>query len=234
MFYHEQYLKSITNSLRILADQINKPYLFSQEFWTVAATIVAFVAVIVALFTPFLMSWLSNRPKKSKLVVKDTRVINQEASEEYQEASEEYQKHTHPLLNVGIVIIKNTGQYKASSVEAYVEEIFDEGKKRSDFIPMPLVWTHGQLNKNGPTIRDIYPNQEVSLDFFNHKYDDGYVGDNIVSFAVATGHFVDNLSRMALGESKISIVLYQESGQVDTIRLKVIWDGVKVPKLSVL
>lgn len=110
----------------------------------------------------------------------------------------------------------------------------DNGNERGDFIPMPLVWTHGHLNKNGPTIRDIYPNQTVYLDVFNHIYDNGYADDNIVSFAVATGHNTDNLSGVTSGQSKILIKLYQESGQVTKICLKVNWDGKNVPELSII
>lgn len=71
------------------------------------------------------------------------------------------------------------------------------------------------------------------LDLFNYLYDPEYVGNNSVIFAVAAGQGVDNLWRMNLGESELFIKFYQESGQVDDICIKVIWDGKKVPTISI-
>ena len=217
----QNYLKEISDSLKILVQQPGKPFYFTQEFWTAAAT-------IVAIFLPLFVIWLSNRPKRSRVVIEGVSVLNQDP------ANDEFQKNLTRLTDVGRVIIKNHGKYKASSVEAYIENIIYEGENRKDFFPIPLFWTHGQLNKNGPTIRDIYPNQTVYLDIFNYIYDDGYVGNGIVAFAVAAGNNVENLSRVNLGESKILIKTYQESGQVDSINLKINWDGKSVPKLSII
>lgn len=198
------------------------PFYNTIEFWTAAAT-------VVALFMPLTVLWLSNRTKKSKLVVIGSSVINQDP------ASEEADKVRPRLMNVGRVIIRNDGKYKASLVEAYIEKIIFDNEERVDFFPMPLFWTHGQLNKKyGPTVRDVYPNQTVYLDIFNHIYDDGYVGESIVSFAVAAGTQIENLSRMNLGESEILVRLYQESGQVDEIRLKLKWDGKNAPTINIL
>ena len=159
-------------------------------------------------------------------MIEGVSVVNQDNAETADE------KHMRHLLNVGRIIIHNAGSHKASSVEAYIEKIIFDGKLREDFFPMPLVWAHGQLNRLGPTVRDIYPNQTVYLDIINHVYDEYYVHEDSVDFAVAAGHGIDNLSRMNLGESELFIKLYQESGQVDEIRLKAKWKGGVVPTLS--
>lgn len=181
-------------------------------------------AVIVALG----VNWWNNKPKKSNLIVKGISIVNQDNAETEEE------KNSPRLLSVGRIIIHNNGKYKASSVEACIEKIYFEGKEREDFFPMPLVWTHGQLNKKGHTIRDIYPNQTVYLDIFNQIYDNYYVGENIVKLAVAAGLDNDNLSGMNLGESELLIKLYQESGQVNEIHLKTVWDSKNIPTISIV
>lgn len=196
-------------------------FLYTIEFWTAAAT-------LVALFVPLYILWFTNQPKKSKINVKGVSIVNQDP------ASDEAEKQTRRLLNVGRIILKNEGKYIASSVEAYIEKIIFMGQEREDFFPVPLFWTHGQLNKNGPTIRDIYPNQVVYLDLFNHIYDDEYINDNVVVFAVAAGLGVDQLSKMNLGTSELTIKLYQESGQVVTLLVEAKWDQKGAPSLRLL
>ncbi len=215
------FLKEISESLKIIAEQGNKPFYFTQEFWTASAT-------LTALFVPLIIIWLSNKPKKSLLVPKGLSIVNQDR------ADDDSEKNQRRLLNVGRLILENKGKYKAKSVEVYLEQIVSNGEVRKDFFPIPLKWTHGQLNKSGVTVRDVYPNQTVYLDIFNHIYDDSFVGDHIVKFAVAAGNDVVNLSRVATGESEVFIKIYQESGQVFPIHLKIDWDVRTVPKLSII
>ena len=199
---------------------LNKPFYLSQEFLTA-------LAVIIALFTPWIVNWLNNRPKKSKLVFKDTSVVSQDNNPDSEE-------ELVRLLKVGRLIIKNEGEFIAKSVEAYIDRIKFDDELRDDFFPIPLFWTHGQLNKTGPTIRDVYPNQTVYLDLFNYLYDPEYVGNSSVVFAVAAGQGVDNLWRMNLGESELFIKFYQESGQVEEVCVKAVWDGKNVPTVSIV
>jgi len=217
----EDLLKEISESLKIIIQQGSKPFYFTQEFWTASAT-------IVALFVAFFTIWWSNKPKKSNLKVEGVSIVNQDP------AQEEDEKNLSRLLNVGRIVIKNLGKYKAQSVEAYIEKINFQGKEREDYFPIPLFWTHGQLNKYGPTVRDIYPNQTVYLDIYNHIYTDEYDGNSIVKFAVAAGDNLENLSRANLGESEVIIKMYQESGQVDHIHLNIYWDGKSAPKLAIV
>ncbi|HUY62576.1 MAG TPA: hypothetical protein VMV50_02180 [Candidatus Paceibacterota bacterium] len=205
MFYHHFY---------------NKPPFSSQDFLTA-------LAVLVALATPWIVNWLTNRQKRSRLVFEGTSVIGQDDNPDTEE-------DLVRLLSVGRLIIKNEGKYIAKSVEAYIDRIKYDGEWRDDFFPMPLLWTHGQLNKDGLTIRNIYPNQTVYLDLFNYLYDSSYVGDNSVVFAVAAGQGVDSLWRTNFGESELFLKFYQESGQVDEVSIRAVWDGKDVPKISII
>lgn len=92
---------------------------YSQEFWTA-------LAVIVALFTPWIVNYLNNLPKKSRLIFKDTSVVNQDSNPDTEE-------DLVRLLNVGRLIIKNEGKYIAKSVEAYVDRIKYDNEMRNDF-----------------------------------------------------------------------------------------------------
>lgn len=215
------FLQKISTSLDVLAQQASKPFYYTQEFWTV-------IAIIVAFSTPFILHRLSNKPKKSRLEFCGKSVVNQDT------ASNEEESNMNRLLHVGRIIIKNTGRFKASAVEAYIEKIFSDDEERKDFFPIPLIWTHGQLNKNGPAVRDIYPNQTVYLDLFNHIFNNDYINNNIVVFAVAAGGHVENLSRVNLGMSEVVIKIYQESGQVDQVRVRINWNGKSAPELSLI
>lgn len=186
------------------------------------------LAVVAALFTPWVVNHLNNRPKNSKLIFVKSSVISQDP------AIEEDDKNLSRIMNVGRVVVKNEGKNKAVAVEVFIEKIIFDGEERKDFIPMPLNWTHGQLSKSGPIVRDIYPNQTVYLDIFNHIYDTGFVNENLVIFAVAVGHGNDNLSQMNVGESELHVTLYQESGQVDTLKLKCNYDGKSTPSISII
>jgi len=138
------------------------------------------------------------------------------------------------LLHVGRLVIKNNEQFAAKSVEAYLNAVEDNGKPRENFLPVPLHWTHGQLNASkSTTVRDIYPQQVVYLDIFNEIYD-RQAAKNTVEFAIAAGHGINDFSKLSLSESKLFVKIYQESGQVNQIALKIDWDGVDVPAMSII
>ncbi len=185
------------------------------------------MAVVVALITPWIVNWLSNKPKLSKIKAIGTRVVDQTNYDHDETLREAY------TLHVGRLVLKNEGEYTARSVEAYLERIVYEGEERKDFLPMPLSWTHGQLNKDGITVRDIYPNQAVYLDVFNHFFNPYIVGDRETKFAVGTGENFENLSYVNTGKSDVYIKFYQESGQVNTVHLISNWDN-GVPELSIV
>jgi len=175
------------------------------------AAISTFLAVCVALATPWIINWLTNRPKKSKLVFVQTNVIDQSPDPNI------FDFLDGTPLNIGRLVIRNDGRYIAENVEAYIDRIKYNGEFRANYIPMPLRWTHGELNKEGSTMRNIYPHQTVYLDIFDHVVDESYVGNTSVIFSVLSGRNVDDLSKMNIGRSELYIKLYQASGQVDEI-----------------
>lgn len=209
------------DALQKIAVHFSTPFYFTPEFWAVV------IALAIGILSPPLSEWWRRRPEKSNLVIEGVVVTNQ--GDEAMIAESE----PMALLDVGRLIIKNKGLFKAKSVEAYIENITEDGELREDFVPMPLMWTHGQLNKDGPTIRDIYPNQTVYLDIFNNMLDREMSADRSVLLAVGAGHGVPSLSQGALGESVLLLKLYQESGQVVQVKLKIAWNGRDVPTMSI-
>lgn len=212
------------------------PYFIHHHFQSYTETTVAdwmtafgtVFAVAAAIVTPWVVNYLNYKPKKSKFVFEKCSVINQDP------ASSEDDKNSLRLLHVGRLVVKNIGRHKAVAAEAFIEKVVSNGDVRKNFIPMPLVWTHGRLSKTGPIVRDIYPNQTVYLDIFNHIYDYSYAGNSNVVFTVAAGHNNDNLSQMNSGESELFIKIYQESGQVDDVIIKSNYDGKNCPEISIL
>ena len=117
------------------------------------------------------------------------------------------------VLTAFRIPIKNTGDYIARSVEASIEEVYFEGKKRTSFISMPLVWTHGSSR------RDIYPNQTVYLDLLYERDNPALVHTDIC-FAVGAGQDIELLSRPEVGgDSVIVVKIYQITGDVLSVNL---------------
>lgn len=173
-----------------------------------------FFAVIVALSAPFLHNWLSNKPKKSKLVLQSAHVCNQD--------------NGLSTYYMGRLIIKNKGKFIAKSVEPNINNLEAKQDKKF-FFPVPLQWTHYQISKKNPSIRDIYPNQSVYLDLF-------YFDKNkkTAKFTITAGKGLSELEDIVIGENKVNIVIYQKSGQVDSFKLKIVWDNEdSVPKIIV-
>ncbi|MDR3571375.1 MAG: hypothetical protein P4L81_04220 [Candidatus Pacebacteria bacterium] len=215
-------LQSVIGALQSIAAHFSTLFYLTPEFWAVV------VALAIGILSPPLSEWWRRRPEKSDLVVQGVTVTP------HRDPSEVDDSESMAILHVGRVIIENKGAFTARSVEAYIESIIDSGDRREDFFPMPLLWTHGQLNKDGAAVRDIYPHQTVYLDIFNNMLDREMLADRSLRLAVAAGNDVAALSRGALGESVLVVKLYQESGQVTEIRLKTAWDGRDVPKLTLL
>ena len=185
------------------------------------------IAVVVALglgvFGPYIAEWWREKIEKSNLIVlgDEALITNQENFDP--------DNHLVPgqVLNVVRLAITNDANFKAKSVEANIEEIEWDSEKRKDFIPMPLLWTHRQ------SIRDIYPHQTVYLDILYIRHNPELVGEQDILFAVATGQDIDNLSKFnPYGESKISIKLYQESGQITMIRANIFCKNLNVIKVT--
>jgi len=181
-----------------------EPLSFLKDVWEFIRLNSTIFALIVAFFSPWIVFWINNKPKKSKLVLKGTKIVNQNGN-------------IH-----GRLIIKNEGKYIAKSVEVFIERIQHKGKFRDNFFPVPLAWTH-----KGEAVRDIYPHQTVYLDFLINK-------DGRVLFVLKACHGVEDLWRVDPGESESFIKFYQESGQVDEGCVKVILDDKDRPKIDII
>jgi len=183
--------------------------------WTAVASIATALAVIVALATPWIMHWLGRRPKKSNLIAEDARMNKQ--------IGEEEKRHPEKKYYVGRMAIKNGDNgLKAVAVEAYIEEVKDDGKIRTNFLPLPLQWTHGHLSQNR-SMRNIHTNQTVYLDICDFRTSSNPMSEASINITAAAGGEVSNFSTIKAEETELLIRLYQESGQVKDISLKIIW-----------
>ncbi len=214
-------LTEVEKNLNLLVNQANQPFFKQLQFWSVVLT---FLAVIVALLTPWIIHWLERRPKKSNIIALGVNVADQ--------SNNTYEVREENTLYVGRLIIKNKGNHLAKSAEVYLEKVFDQEIERKNFFPIPLRWTHGQLRES-PTVRDIYPNQVAYLDIFNYYFEPNFVGNRLAKFVVGAGWNYDDLTLISTGESRILLKLYQESGQVESFSLKINWTN-EVPSINIL
>lgn len=171
------------------------------------------LAIIAALVVPFLQYCLLNRIKKSKLTIEKSYICNQDNDEN--------------AYYMGRLIIKNGGKFIAKSVEPYIENI-EASKEKQFFFPIPLKWTHSELNEKNPSVRDIYPNQSVYLDLFYYikPYKEA-------KFIITAGKGLAELEDVAVGVNKVNIIFYQKNGQVDKFSLEVVWsDRNNVPEIK--
>lgn len=172
-------------------------------------TFVTFLAILVAFGGYFLADYLRRKPNKSNLVIEGAKVFPQNGQ------------------YIGRLIIKNSSEFKADSVEANVEQVFDNGDSRKDFLPVPLWWTHNQFKKNDISQRSIYGNQTVYLDIFSYIQGSEFRLQTPIK-GVSTFDKIDR------GETEIEIKLYQDSGQKPVIqKVKISWDGNNFPQINI-
>ena len=210
-------MSDYTDHLGNISNTLSDSWVWS---WTAVASIATAAAVIIALLAPWVIHWLGRRPRRSNLIAKDSCLIKQVENLGRGRVEQYY---------VGRLAIKNKkGGFKAVTVEAYIEEIKDNGKTRKNFLPLPLQWTHGHLNQNR-SVRDIHPNQTVYLDIFDFHLNSNSLNEALISITVAAGGEVSNFSSIKAEKTELLIRLYQESGQVGKIFLKVIWERKKTP-----
>jgi hypothetical protein len=176
--------------------------------------VLTLATIIVALVTPYITNHLSNKPKKSKLKLEKFDIVNQDNGDNYY---------------MGRLIIKNEGKFIAKSVEPYLDNVKSSESKKY-FFPVPLKWTHSELNSINPSVRDIYPNQTVYLDLFYYEKN-----SEKAKFIIAAGKGLNDLETVSMGKNEISIVFYQESGQKDEFDLEIFWERTdKTPEIKFL
>ena len=123
-------------------------------------------------------------------------------------------------MGVFRLIIKNDGSYKASKVEVYVDEVWEDGKKRDNFVPAPMWWMHQP--QNAELRRDIFPNQKVFLDLLNltEKW-----GDEFIKLAAPNLLGIKDMPVIKKGKTRIILRYYEENGQTDKFEISVDWSG---------
>lgn len=115
------------------------------------------------------------------------------------------------------LVLLNKGKYTARNIEVDVEEVYDdEDRKRDNFIPAPLRWTH--INT---TTRNIFPNQVAYLDVCEFKREQGknlrLLAPNIVDLS--------DMPYLKAGQTRLILRCYQENGQTGKIDVFVNWSG---------
>lgn len=179
---------------------------------TMDTTLIAsMTALVIAIFSePFLNKFI----RKTKLTVKEVTSHIQGNGD----------------LIVYRLLIKNESIYRARDVAVDVERIYDSGKLRSNFLPVPLGWTHSHAI-GGSVMRDIHPDQSVYLDICNYiKKKEGVV----LRLSLKAGSEIKDFCQLEIGSTKIELKAYQNSGQTVVITLLIEWDGWNNPTISLI
>jgi len=117
------------------------------------------------------------------------------------------------------LLLKNEGSVSAREVEAYVEEIFDNGEKRESFIPVLLRWTHSHVREGSRYMRDIHAKQSCYLDVA--ELGAAAVGYKVVLRPDWAAREYGAYSRLKEGRTELVIRLYNASGRTTTVRLQI-------------
>jgi len=110
---------------------------------------------------------------------------------------------------------ENTGKDTAKKVQVDVTNIFEDGKTRNNFLPMPLRWTH--IDRE---IRDILPGQTVYLDVFDH-----HTSKHSVNLATRFGGGVKDFRELNKGQTKLELTFYEQSGRSFITNVEISWGG---------
>ncbi len=119
------------------------------------------------------------------------------------------------------MVIKNEGNVLAKNVQVDVIEIEDSGKRRENFLPIPLRWTH--LDNES---RDILPKQTVYLDLFE-QLTPGSISNIqfFIKFGSRFGSGVKDFSFLNPGKTKVTLRLYNSDGKNTEFNISATWDG---------
>lgn len=174
-------------------DGFYEQHFFNPEFWTL---LVSLVPSIVALFIAggigqYVKPFLGIKPNIKIITLK-----------RYRQADKYWR-----------LAIKNSGNEVAISVQIDVTCIYDGGKARENFLPIPLRWTH--INKES---RNILPGQVVYLDVMEQKNS----GEQ-VKLITNSGGGVGDFEVLKNGKTKIVLTIYVESGKSFNKTIEINW-----------
>ena len=113
-------------------------------------------------------------------------------------------------LKVWRAAIKNVGNEVAEDVQATTLAVFDDGKQRRNFLPIPLRWTH--LNQ-GQVGRDILPGQTVYLDIFEDipsPQDSADTINHTVRFASEIGSDIPDFTHLYPNTTKFEVAIFHK------------------------
>lgn len=203
----KQILEGILKQIQPLV-KANEPHYFSWFDYKVLALIIPFISALIVVY---IAHRLSRRPKKTNLVIKGASA---------------YQQDT---CYMGRLIIKNESNVRAVNVEAYVESVINNGNKINNYLPIPLRWTHSDLNKSkSMVLRDVSGNQSVFLDIY---YYGPYPHPNeSIKLVIFSTLYEIKYCDIKPGITDLYINLYQESGQVVPAKVTISWEEGKLPE----
>lgn len=192
-----------SESAKILADSFSS--FLKQGFLARYGTLIAsFTALFIAVFGRVLARWGKSLLYKPKLKIVGFKKFSQT-----------------PTLSVWRLAVKNSGNIVAKKVQAEVVGILDGGKKRQNFLAVPLRWTH--LDRE---LRSILPGQTVYLDLFDQiSWDPSSSKSGIQTIRLATrfGANVHDFTRLKEGESKVKALLFYKAGRILRFEVTANW-----------
>lgn len=110
----------------------------------------------------------------------------------------------------------NEGKSVAENVIVYIDRIEDNGQIRSDFLPVPLSWTH-----DGRYMRDFAPKEPWYLDLCRIK--NIKESKSRPHLVLAAGQGVPNYEVVFEGNTKFLIRLSHKSGQIRNYEVDLTW-----------
>ncbi len=187
-------------------------------FWSFLNSVGSLSASIVALVIAIFGDRLKGLYSRSDLVIKSVQKDLQDQNVVGRPGDIYYR-----------LAVLNMGNEQAEDVEAYVQEIKDDGVVRSKFLPVPLRWTHVRIKNSTGSYRNIHPYQTVLLDFLIFHKEIKHT-----RFLLYAGEEIADYSRVVAANTEAELVVYQKKGIAVRKKIKIIWDEITDPEVQIL
>jgi hypothetical protein len=115
------------------------------------------------------------------------------------------------------LVLKNDSKHMAKNIEFDIEEIIENGIKRTNFLPAPHNWTH-ELDKSR---RDIFPYQVAYLDLVTINE----LPNAPIALYARVLWDIPEMIRINKGTTILKYSYYSENGQTGNLKLQVNWNG---------
>lgn len=191
-------------TMLVIFDLYPPPITIEASFFQTVGTIGTWFAAVVALSIAIGSDWVKSKIYKSNLEIKDAFVSDQP-----------YESTTQGQVRL---LFKNVkGHATAEEVEVYVNKVYDNGKPRDGFLPVPLSWTH-----SGKATRNFHPNQFGYLDFCRiHNISDSTL---IPKLVLVAGGGVSLYEDIMTQITNFEIVVFQKSGVAKYFEIILKWE----------